>query len=139
MITLDSSTYSLHLNKYSHVQSKIAAEERTLTGDLSRTESGYFVNTYNMTLLCTTTEVTSLRASFGKVTASGTPAANKLDFTDEEGTRWNPASSGGGVVNTGVYFEGKLDPKPLAPTGWTTRNRFTVDITLTAIAKNILS
>lgn len=138
-ISLDGNTYYIHLNKYSHVQTKLAANERTLTGDVSRTESGFFSNDYKMTLLCTTQDVINLRASFAKVSASGTPPANKLDFVDMEGTHWNPASSGLGILNTGVYFDGAVNPAPVTAAGWVVANRFTVEISLIAISKNILS
>lgn len=138
-ITLDGNAYSVFQNKYSHVQTKIQSSERTLTGDLSRTEAGIFVNEYKMTLLCTLTDLANLRASYAKVSTSGTPPTNKLDFVDAEGTEWNPNSSGTGNLNTGVYFDGVLKPVTLTAAGWAANNRFTVDIQLTAISKNISS
>jgi hypothetical protein len=138
-ISLDGNTYSVRGTGYGHPQRKISDTKRTLTGALSRVESGVFDNIYDLTLIVTTAQIATLRTSYAKVTTTGTPAANLLDFTDEEGVHWNPASSGGGNVNTGVWFDGTIDPKPMTERGWTSGNRFLVQIRLLVNAQGLSS
>lgn len=138
MITLDSNTYEILQTGYNHTQQKIASDEITLTGDRSRTETGVFINTFQLTLVCTITDIANLRTSYNKTATTGTPATNKLSFTDEEGVLWSPSTGSSDATHrysTGVYFEGSLQPKPLSTKGWSAGNRFSVDITLIAIDK----
>ncbi len=137
-ITLDSTNYSVFQNRYSHPQRKLVTEERTATGDIDRVESGVFENRYTMTLICTLSELVTLKASYGKCGLSGA-GLNRLDFADEEGNEWNPDSSGTGTLNTGVYFNGEIKPEPMSGVGWNTGNRFLVSIELIVNAKGISS
>ena len=139
-ITLDGNTYDVFQNKYSHTVKKFAEDSRVLTGDLKRNESGKFENRYKITLVCTTTEVANLAISYEKTEVSGAVAQNKLSFTDEESFTWSPTTGiddATHAYSTGVYFDGSFNPVPLAPTGWSTKNRFTIDIELVAIGKGV--
>lgn len=138
-ITLDSQTYNVFQTNYGHKQAKTGSMSVGITGLPLRVEGGSFQNVYDLTLLCTTADIANLRTSFAKVTATGTPPSNLLSFTDEEGVTWNPNSSGGGNVNTGVFFLSMSDPKPLAPKGWSIGNRFTVQIQLQVYSANLSS
>ena len=138
-ITLDGSVYDILQTNYGHHQEKHASTAVGITGLPLRVEGGSFANTYNLTLVCTTSEIATLRTSFAKVATTGTPPANRLNFVDEESVQWSPASSGGGNVNTGVYFVSMAEPKPLTPLGWSAKNRFSVQITLQVYSANLSS
>lgn len=139
-IKLDGSYYSVFQSNYQHAQSKHASMARSITGDIVRIDSGVFQNSYQLTLICNTSEILTLRTSFAKSgTDSTAPTTfNKLDFIDEEGKEWNP-TTGTGVNNTGVYFTSLGTPKPMNTFGWTDKNRFLVDITLVVNSKGISS
>lgn len=134
-IALDSNVYKTHQISYAHSQDKTAALNRTLSGGWDRVESGIFTNSYKIGLICSTTDIANLRTSFNKTSVGN----NKLDFIDEENTHWNPLGSGGGVLNTGVYFVAMSAPKPMSASGWVSQNRFVVEIQLVSISQNILS
>ena len=138
-ITLDGNNYECLGTSYGHHQEKHASTAVGITGLPLRVEGGSFANTYNLTLVCTTSEITTLRTSFNKTATTGTPPANRLNYVDEESTQWNPASSGGGNVNTGVYFVTMGEPKALTPLGWSAKNRFSVQITLQVYSANLSS
>ena len=136
-ITLDGSVYDILQTNYGHHQEKHASTAVGITGLPLRVEGGSFANTYNLTLVCTTSEITTLRTSFAKVATTGTPPTNRLNYVDEEGVTWNPASSGGGNTGTGGYFVTMGEPKPLTPLGWSSKNRFSVQVVLQVYSANL--
>ena len=115
---LDGVSYEVFQTHYGHSRTKINSSGRTLTGDVSRTETGIVQHRYDIQLICQLSELTNLQTSFAKVTSP----TNLLSFTDEEGTVWD------GTV-TGVYFENK-EIQPITVTGWSSKNRFVVPIVL---------
>lgn len=137
MIILDGNLYKTHENNYAHKQVKNAVLARSLTGGLNRIEGGVLQNEYNITLKCSPNDITNLRVSFAKTSTTGTPPANILDFTDEEGVHWNPQATGTGRLNTGVYFTMMDAPAPVTAAGWVAQNAFLVKITLVANDKAI--
>lgn len=130
MITLDGRQYNVYQNQYGKNADRPRSTDRGLTGLPIRVESGYFVESYDLTLLCTATDIAFLRASFKKVDYTSDPPTNLLDFVDAQGWEWNPAGTGTGCLGTGVYFDSPISPKPLTPRGWGDSNRFTVAIKL---------
>lgn len=128
MIKLDGNWYSTYQNKYRHKQHKYEALEVSSTGIPVHVDSGVFTNTYDITLICTVDELALLRGSFAK--ASFTNSA--LDLIDEENFSWL-ATTGSDttnvIYNSGVYFQGDINPEPMTVQGWT-NNRFQVPITL---------
>lgn len=140
MITLDGNSFETFQTDFSHTQTKIGSTDRGLTGLPVRVESGFFDNSYSITLLCTTLDIANLRNSYAKVDPTGTPPGNLLDFTDEEGLHWNPNSVGDGLLTTGVYFISMGEPKPLSVgLGWSSGNRFTVTINLVCNSSALMS
>jgi hypothetical protein len=133
MMTLDGHTYEVHLTGYTHKQTKFGSTERGLTGLPLRVEGGAFSNEYSPTLLCTITDISNLRTSLAKTSTVGTPPANLLSLTDEEGVEFSPGAGSDDPThryNTGVFFLGMSEPKPLTPLGWTAQNRFDVVVNL---------
>jgi hypothetical protein len=132
-ITLDGTSYKVFQTNYGHKQDKYGSEERGLTGQPLRVEGGAFQNEFDLTLVCAPSAITTLRASFAKVTPTGTPAANLLNFVDEEGMNFNPASGSDNSTHrygTGVFFTTLGAPKPLTAKGWRADNLMTVQVTL---------
>lgn len=134
-ITLDGTSYRVKRDgQHEREQNAIATIRRTMTGAVDLTSSGYFSNTYKLTLIVTATELSSLRTTRAKV-----PPNHLLNFIDEEGNQWNPASSGAGVLNTGVIIKGAIRPRvAVSKTSLTDTNvRFLVDIELVVNAKGM--
>lgn len=134
MISLDGNSYTVYSTEYTPAQDSPSTTRRNIDGDVDRTESGIIDRLYIMTLRVTVSQLTTLKTTYAKRNPTGTPAGNLLDFTDEQGVRWNPSSPGGNV-NTGVYFEGELRERPVTPNGYQTKNFFLVPIQLRVNAK----
>jgi hypothetical protein len=140
MITLDGHTYSCFQTNYKHPIKKYSSTEVGITGQKLRIEGGAFDNAYKLTLLCTLSEYTTLKASYAKVLTTGTPPTDLLTLVDEEGFTWNPAAGVDDATHaygTGVWFDDMIDPTPLAMVGWTDGNRLSIPITLTVNASGI--
>ena len=103
MIILDGRIYQIDGKSYKAPASTFFSQFRGIDGTLSRTETGIYDNTYEMTLNCNGTDLVALRATFAKATRQW------VDFVDAAGRYWNAGSTGGGELNTGVKFDGPLD------------------------------
>lgn len=137
MVNLDGNLYKVKGTRYAHVTTKFGGTVHTITGKLSRTEVGSFHTQYKLTLLCLPADVVTLRASFAKTSTGGTPPGNLLPFTDEEGFTWLPGAGSNDAnhaYNTGIYFTEMSEPRPVTELGWSTVNRFEVDVVLLPFA-----
>ena len=135
-ITLDGNSYSTYQSAYAHEQSALATTQRAVDGSVVRQESGIFANRYRITLRCTMSQLTTLRATFAK----RAPGTHQLNFIDEEGFNWNPAAGVNDATHaysTGIYFETMSDPRPVTGRGFGAGNYVLVDITLIANAKGM--
>ncbi len=142
MILLDGNYYKVLGKHYEHAPEKFGTTERTITGAVSRVEAGVFENTYTLRLRCTLADLVNLETSFNKTSVTGTPPANLLNFIDEEGFNWNPATGANDAThayNTGVLFERMGKPEPLSEKGMTSDNFFIVEIFLRVNAKGLNS
>lgn len=116
-VTLDGHSYYVFQNSYEEEPAKFSAQAVGLTGATLWSElAGTTEKRYRLVLLLSVVEVPTLEESFAK------PGA--LDFVDERGVHRDPHVGGG------VLFSRMGAPKPLAPTGWSSQNRFTVDVEL---------
>ncbi len=127
MITLDGSTYSSLLTNVADPQVQFRNEARGLTGLPIFLTTGLLGRNPAFTLVCTLAQVATLKTSYAKTTL--------LDFTDESGVAWLVAAGSNDpthIYSTGVMFDSSvvLDPKPMAPVGWTSGNRYSVQIKL---------
>lgn len=129
-VTLDGNTYSILETNYEHRYRKFYRSDRSVTQKLTRTETSRFANFYRITLKCACANVATLATSYSKSASTG-GSANRLDFIDIEGNHWNPASAGGGILNTGVYFNQDLVIRPRLVSGF---GLLTVDIDLEVAA-----
>lgn len=129
-VSLDSHGYESLGTGYLKNADRIRSITRGLTGYPLVVESGIFTEDYDMTLLVTLSEYNDLLATFQKIDFTVTPPTVYLDFTDEGGIHWNPNSSGGGNVNTGVIITSGIPPKPLTQKGWSAGNKFTIQLKL---------
>lgn len=135
-ITLDGYTYSVKRDEQlERDQAPIQTIRRTVTGAVDTAASGYFANEYKLTLIVTATQLGYLRTTRAKAP----PTDHLLNFIDPEGTQWNPAASGNGVLNTGVIWRNSLRPRVhVLKTSMTDTNvRFLVDVELLVNAKGI--
>lgn len=135
-ITLDGNTYNvLRDGTLEREQTPIQTVRRAVTGAVDTAHSGYFGNLYRLTLIVTATQLGYLRTTRAKVP----PTNHKLNFIDPEGTQWNPASSGAGILNTGVVWLNPLKPRVhVLKTSLTDSNvRFLVEVELLALAKGM--
>ena len=135
-ITLDGNAYSVFRDgTLERDQSPIQTVRRTVTGAVDTAHSGYFGNEYKLTLIVTATQLGYLRTTRAKAP----PTDHLLNFIDAEGIQWNPASSGNGVLNTGVIWRNPLRPRVhvLKSSLTDTNVRFLVDVELLVNAKGI--
>lgn len=133
MIFLDSVQYSTFRTNYSNHPTKLADLQRGLTAENLRVESGKFQIEYQITLICTTADIASLRTSFDKTQTSN----NALSFIDEEGVTWTPSAGNDDDTHrysTGVFFAPYGEPKPATAKGWRSDNLFLIQITLLTVA-----
>lgn len=124
MITLDGKQYEVDHKKYRPSLGMPKSASLGLTGAWLIVEAAIKPKSYDITLMCTVDDVTNLRATFSK--------GGLLDMVDEENNHWNPAGTGTGYLNTGVFFSPgtSIPPDPVSELGWNSKNRFTVTIKL---------
>lgn len=132
---LDGHTYKIEAPHggspdYKHKPTTLIDVERGGTGLPIVTESGIKSHEYTIGLLCTIDDLAALDASYAKRLTTGAPPQDELDFIDPEGTEWNPAASGNGTLNTGVFFLDKSEAIPKVAYGWVRGNTWKVTIKL---------
>ena len=136
-IVLDGNSYRIlstgNKPAYKHIRKPIADYDRGGTGMPLVTETGWFENTYEVTLLASTVDLAALEASYNKRLTTGTPSQDNLALTDPEGFIWDPntgVNDATHAYSTGVFFTDKGEPQPLTGRGGWTGNLFTIAIKL---------
>lgn len=117
-ITLNGHAYEVDHKAYQPSMSLPKSAALGMTGTWLIVETLKYPKEYVLTLQCTLSELSTLRADYA--------LGGLLTMTDEESVTWNASGSGAGHLNTGVFFspDTKIATNPYSELAMTTRNRF---------------
>lgn len=113
-VSIDGNLYPFKWDSYKKSPINYSTVRPTLSGTINKNQAPFTHYRFNMSLLLTPTQYTTIFASFNKKSPN-----NLIAFTDRDGTAYI------------VYFsQTEISPKPLSPTITGTSIKWTCDIEL---------